>query len=184
NQSQPYQCLKTARITDFGLAKNLLEPEPDALTFSGTILGTVNYMAPEQAAGRGRDAGVEADVYALGAILYELLTRRPPFRGATDLETLQKVQLEEPASPTRFRAGVPRDLATICLKCLQKERGHRYASAHDLAEDLRRYLADLSILARRSSLPEQIWRQCRRNPQSSLLGVAVMVLLLVLAISS
>src|SRR5262249_10105114 len=142
------------------------------------------YMAPEQAAGRGRDAGVEADVYALGAILYELLTRRPPFRGATDLETLQKVQLEEPVSPTRFRAGVPRDLATICLKCLQKERGHRSAGPRAPAEALGRSPAALSLLGGRSTLPEQIWRQCRRNPQPSLLAVAVMVLLLVRAIPS
>jgi WD40 repeat protein/tRNA A-37 threonylcarbamoyl transferase component Bud32 len=176
--------LDSAQITDFGLAKNVFDPEPEELTRSGAILGTVNYMAPEQAAGQGRDAGLEADVYSLGAILYELLTRRPPFRGATDLDTLQMIRFEEPVSPERIRPEVPRDLATICLKCLAKDGAKRFASAQELAEDLRRYLADLPILARRSTLREQIWRQCRRNPASSLLAVIVALLLVVLAIAS
>ncbi len=181
---RPKTLLATAQITDFGLAKNMLDSDPRDLTRSGAILGTVNYMPPEQAAGKGAAARPDSDIYALGAILYELLTRRPPFQGATDLETLQKIQFEDPLSPERLRPGVPRDLATICLKCLSKDGARRYASARELADDLRRYLADLPILARRSTVWGRLARHCRRNPVSSFLAAAVALLLMILALFS
>jgi WD40 repeat protein len=173
--------LNTAQITDFGLAKNVRDPDLGNLTRSGAILGTVNYMPPEQAAGRGAAARADSDIYALGAIFYELLAGRPPFQGATDLETLQKIQFEDSVPPQRLRPQVPRDLATICLKCLSKEGTKRYASARELAEDLRRYLADLPILARRSTVWDRLARHCRRYPVSSSLAAAVAVLLIILA---
>ena len=109
----------TPKVTDFGLAKQL--DVESGLTQTGSVLGTPSYMAPEQAEGKTREIGPAADVYALGAILYELLTGRPPFRGATVLETLQQVKTAEPVPPSRLVPGLPRDLETICLKCLQKD---------------------------------------------------------------
>src|SRR5262249_1170231 len=129
--------LNAAQITDFGLAKNLSDPDPQELTCSGAILGTVSYMSPEQAAGKGIAARPHSPMYGLGVILSELLTAQPPFRGATDLETLQMIQFEEPVPPERLRRDVPRDLATICLKCLSKQGAQRYGSARELADDLR-----------------------------------------------
>jgi serine/threonine-protein kinase len=125
----------TPKVTDFGLAKRLNEP---GLTESGVVMGTASYMAPEQAAGR-KDLGPPADVWALGAILYELLTGRPPFKAATDLETILQVIQEEPAAPSRLNRGVPADLEAICLKCLQKDPAIRYPSALALAEALQGY---------------------------------------------
>src|SRR5207302_1363655 len=125
------------KIADFGLAKHL-SAEPRTLT--GEILGTPSYMAPEQAEGRIRDVGPAADIYSLGAILYECLTGRPPFRGETTLDTLEQVRSQEPVSPSRLQPKLQRDLSTICLQCLQKEPRKRYARAADLAEDLRRFL--------------------------------------------
>jgi hypothetical protein len=171
----------TPRVTDFGLAKLLAEAVPDAQTRSGAILGTVEYMAPEQAAGKGKAVGPAADVYALGAILDELLTGRPPLRGETDLDTLLQVQTEEPLPPTRLRPKVPRDLETVCLKCLQKEPARRYAGAGALAEDLRRFLADEPIAARPTAAWERAWRWFRRRPTAAalLLTGAVAILALV-----
>src|SRR5262249_7396117 len=132
----------TPKITDFGLAKRL-ETEADAgspqQTQSGAILGTPSYMAPEQAEGKRQKIGPAADVYSLGAILYELLTGRPPFRAETLLDTVLQLLSEEPVPPRRLQPKLPRDLETICLKCLQKEPAKRYLSAAALAEDLRRF---------------------------------------------
>jgi serine/threonine protein kinase len=132
-------------ITDFGLAKRM--DSSTAVTNSAAVLGTASYMAPEQAEGRAKQVGPAADVYALGAILYELLTGRPPFRGETWQDTARQVILDEPVPPRRLRAEVPAALETVCLKCLEKDPEQRYGSARALADDLARFLADESILA-------------------------------------
>jgi serine/threonine protein kinase len=132
-------------ITDFGLAKRL--DSDTALTGSATVLGSAGYMAPEQAAGQARHVGPAADVYSLGAILYELLTGRPPFRAATWAATIQQVLHDDPTPPTRLRADLATDIDKICLKCLEKEPARRYASARALAEDLGRFLAGQSVSA-------------------------------------
>jgi hypothetical protein len=149
------------KITDFGLAKRL--DSGTGQTASGAILGTPSYMAPEQPCGDGKHIGPAADVYALGAILYELLTGRPPFRAATPLDTVLQVVSEEPVPPARLNSKTPRDLETICLKCLAKEPAKRYASAEALVEDLRRYQAGEPIAARPAGRLERGWRWCRRN---------------------
>jgi serine/threonine protein kinase len=169
------------KITDFGLAKLMAETRDGDQTHSGAILGTASYMAPEQAGGKTRTAGPAADIYALGAILYEVLTGRPPFRGETYLDTLQQVQAEEPVPPTRLRPKTPRDLETICLKCLQKDPAWRYASAGALAEDLRRFVRGEPIQARRVSRAERLWRWCRRNNQLLAGASAGLVVSLVVA---
>jgi serine/threonine protein kinase/tetratricopeptide (TPR) repeat protein len=137
--------LLNPKITDFGLAKQLDEA---GATVSGAVLGTPSYMAPEQASGKSKHITPLADVYALGAMLYEFLTGRPPFNAATPLETIMQVMHDEPVPPSRFQPNLPRDLETICLKCLEKEPRKRYASAQDLADDLRRFLSGEGILAR------------------------------------
>jgi serine/threonine protein kinase len=164
------------KITDFGLAKQMEEVARH--THSGAILGTPAYMAPEQAAGRTRDIGPDTDVYALGAILYECLAGRPPFRADTSLATLQQVLADDPVPPTRLQPGIPTDLETICLKCLHKEGHRRYAGAHDLAEDLRRWQAGEPIHARPVSLWERGVKWARRRPAAAAL-VAVCVLAVV-----
>jgi WD40 repeat protein len=166
----PYQ----PKVTDFGLAK-LLKDEAGR-TASGAILGTPSYMAPEQAGGRNRAVGPAADVYALGAILYELLTGRPPFRAATAMDTLLQVLSEEPVPPRRLQPQLPRDLETICLKCLHKEPARRYASARALAEDLRRFQNGEPIQARPVSRAERAWKWARRRPAVAALWVALLVL--------
>jgi serine/threonine-protein kinase len=165
------------KISDFGLAK-LTVGGGDMRTQTGSVLGTPSYMAPEQAEGRTGDIGPSTDVYALGAILYEMLTGRPPFRAATPLETLQQVRGQEPVSLRRLQPKVPLDLETICLKCLSKEPPKRYATAKELADDVRRYLQEEPIQARRTSLPERAWRWCRRNPAVAGLLLTVGVVLL------
>jgi hypothetical protein len=134
------------RVTDFGLAK-MLESD-SGLTGSGQVMGTPSYMPPEQARGNRGEVGTAADVYALGATLYALLTGRPPFQAATAVETLQQVLGQEPVPPRRLNAAIPRDLETICMKCLEKSPQKRYASARALAEDLERYLSGQPIQAR------------------------------------
>jgi serine/threonine protein kinase len=141
-------------------------------------------MAPEQAEGKTKDVGPAADIYALGAILYELLTGRPSFRGTTVLETLQQVKTAEPVPPSRLVPGLPRDIETICLKCLQKDPGRRYESAAALAEDLRRYQAGEPIVARLAGSAERAWRWCQRNPALAGLMATVATLLVAVALGA
>jgi hypothetical protein len=163
----------TPKVTDFGLAKKLDEA---GQTQSGAVMGTPSYMAPEQAGGQTSDIGPLADVYALGAILYECLTGRPPFKAATAVDTLLQVVSDEPVPPTQLQSKVPRDLETICLKCLQKEPRKRYASAREMADDLRRFLNNEPIRARPVGRVERGWRWCRRNPAvAALLGLLLLV---------
>jgi WD40 repeat protein len=165
------------KVTDFGLAKQL-DTEGER-TRTGAVLGTPAYMAPEQARGDTREVGPWTDVYALGAVLYQLLTGRPPFRGATVLDTLEQVRLREPVPPRRLNRAVPRDLETICLKCLEKEPARRYPSARSLAEDLRAFLEDRPIFARRAGLAERLLKWARRRPlQAAVVCLTVLVLLL------
>ncbi len=155
------------KITDFGLAKQLNDLEATAEqagpTRSGAVMGTPSYIAPEQASGRSASAGPLADVYSLGAILYEMLTGRPPFRGETPLDTVLQVISDDPIPPRRMHPRVPRDLETICLKCLQKQPWRRYVSAADLAEDLRRYLNGEPILARPVSAVHRLVKWARQT---------------------
>jgi hypothetical protein len=163
----------TPRLTDFGLA--VLAERVDA-TFSG-VVGTLPYMAPEQTGGRVREFGPHTDVYGLGALLYEVLTGRPPFQGGTFAEVLLKVRADEPTAPRRLRKDVPPDLETICLKCLEKSPKKRYASAAELAGRLRLYLAGQPIPERPRSWPNRLWRAVRRRPlraaAAALLGLAL-----------
>jgi WD40 repeat protein/tRNA A-37 threonylcarbamoyl transferase component Bud32 len=163
------------RVTDFGLAKKV--QGTSHLTLAGEVLGTPSYMPPEQAAGKTEEVGPAADVYSTGATLYCLLTGRPPFQSANAVETLRQVLEQEPVSPRQLNAAVGRDLETICLKCLQKEPGKRYASALALADDLRRFLAGEPIQARPVGRAERLWRLCRRHPLDATLTAAVVVLL-------
>src|SRR5262249_16387385 len=147
------------QVTDFGLAKHVGGDQGQ--TASGAIVGTPSYMAPEQAAGR-KDLTTAVDVYSLGAILYDLLTGRPPFRAATPLETLPQVAQHEPTRPTLLRPEIPDDLETICLKCLEKDPRQRYDSASTLADELERWLAGLPIQARPCGAIERAVKWARR----------------------
>src|SRR5262249_47566692 len=166
----------TPKITDFGLAKFLAGGD---LTISGYVLGTPGYMAPEQAMGNSGLITTAVDVYGLGAILYEILTGRPPFAAATADATLGQVRQDEPVPPRRLQPTVPRDLETICLKCLRKEAGRRYATAQDLADDLRRFRAAEPIRARPVGPAERIVAWCRRKP--AVAGLLAALLLVFLA---
>jgi tetratricopeptide (TPR) repeat protein len=166
------------KITDFGLAKDLSEEAGSGHTRTGTILGTPSYMAPEQAEGKSKEVGPAVDVYALGAILYDMLTGRPPFRGETLLDTLQLVRCAEPVPPARLHPKVPRDAETVCLKCLEKDPRKRYASALALADDLRRLLAGEPIRARPVSPPERALKWARRKPAAAALAAVSALALL------
>lgn len=165
------------RITDFGLAKRV--HADSQLTGDFSIMGTPSYMPPEQAdPGRGR-AGPWSDIYSLGAVLYELLTTRPPFRADNPLETMRQVLQEEPIAPRLLNPRIATDLETICLKCLEKEPSRRYDSAKTLSEELTRFLEGRPILARPLGRLQRLWRLCRRHPRESLLtGLALSVFVL------
>lgn len=166
----------TPKIADFGLAKRL--DDTSAHTLDGTVLGTPSYMAPEQAYGHLAAIGPRTDVYALGAVLYESLTGRPPFQTPDGLATVEQVKHEAPASPAQLRKDLPRDLETICLKCLEKSPADRYGSAAELAADLRRFVDGVPILARPVSLLERTAKLCRRHPLTAGLATVFAVLLL------
>ena len=169
----------TPKITDFGLAKS--SDKDIGLTKTDSILGSPSYMSPEQAEGRAKDVGPLADIYALGANLYELLTGRPPFVGPTILTTLDLVKNAEPVPPRHLQPGLPSDLDTICLKCLRKEPQRRYESTDALAEDLRRYLNGEPILARPTPHWERAWKWVRRRPATAALVVVTVLSILAAA---
>jgi hypothetical protein len=171
--------LPSPRLTDFGLAR--LVEQGGGLTATGEAMGTPEYMPPEQAAGQLACIGPRSDVYSLGAVLYCLVTGRPPFQSATVHETLRQVRQDEPVSPRRLNAAVPRDLETVCLKCLSKEPERRYATASALAEELGRFLAGVPVVARPVGQLERGWKWMRRNPAGA---GAVAALLLGTAASS
>ena len=168
------------KVADFGLAK-LLDSDI-GLTKSRAVVGSPSYMAPEQAEGSSSQIGAATDVYALGAVLYELLTGRPPFHAPTAMETLAQVKSNDPVPPSHVQPGMPRDVETICLHCLEKTPARRYATAEALAEDLRRYLAGETIQARSTPIWERGLRWSRRHPAlAAALGVTAAALILLLA---
>jgi WD40 repeat protein/tetratricopeptide (TPR) repeat protein/tRNA A-37 threonylcarbamoyl transferase component Bud32 len=174
-QGEPY-------VTDFGLAKRV--QGDSELTYSGSIMGTPAYMAPEQASGRRGAVTTSSDVYGLGAILYALLTGRAPFGGDSIDETLEQVRSDSPAPPSKINPRVPRDLEVICRKCVEKEPARRYASAQALAEDLGRYLAGEPITARPTGALERGWLWCKRNPWlAAAIGSTAAGLVIVAALS-
>jgi serine/threonine protein kinase len=164
------------KVGDFGLAREIVRDQNQDHTRTGAIVGSPCYMAPEQAAGDGKRVGPAADVYALGVILYECLTGRPPFKAPNLLLTLQQICTQEPVPPRRLQRSVPADLETICLKCLEKEPARRYASALELAEDLQRFLDNEPIRARPPSWAKRLYKWARRRP-----AVASLTTLLALA---
>jgi len=171
------------RITDFGLARcEQLDPH---LTTSGQILGTPAYISPEQAQAKTEAVGPQSDIYSIGAILYHLLTQRPPFAAESLPALLDLVVHREPVSPRALNPSVPRDLETVCLKCLQKEPGRRYRSAQDLSDELGRFIRGDPILARPPSVAERAWRWCARNRAlSASLGTAVFLLVAGVVVST
>jgi eukaryotic-like serine/threonine-protein kinase len=177
------------RIIDFGLAKRLssdpqLSTIDDQLTLTGQVLGSPNFIPPEQAAGKRGAIGCHSDIYSLGAILYHLLTARPPFVAATAHEIVHQVLNTEPVGPRSLNPSVPRDLETICLKCLQKEPHRRYRTAQELADELSRFLRVEPIQARPVGPLGRFWRGCRRNPKLAVLAATVVLLGLTMALVS
>jgi serine/threonine protein kinase/WD40 repeat protein len=170
------------KIVDFGLAKQTGSGQ--AATIHGALIGTPMYMSPEQALGQVTLVGPSTDIHGLGAILYEMLTGRPPFLAANIQEVLKKIGGSEPTSPRLIYRSIPRDLETICLKCLQKTPESRYASAAELAEDLQRFLSDRPIHARPVSRVETIWRWCKRYPKEACATLAAVLLLCTVTIAS
>ncbi len=167
------------KVADFGLAKRM--DSDVGHTVTGTAIGTPSYMAPEQAEGRLDEMGVTADVYSLGAVLYCLLTGRPPFRAATHIETLRQVIDDEPVAPRTLNKDIPKNLETICLKCLNKQPSRRYSSARELADDLGRWLNNEPIKARRVKRLEKSWLWCKRRP---IVASLVALVLLIVGIGS
>src|SRR5262249_16783941 len=172
---------RTRKITDFGLVRSIAAgPE---LTLSGARIGTPTYMAPEQASGNVSAIGPATDIYALGVVLYELLTGKPPLEGQSAAETIQKVIAEEPTPPSRLNAKVPRDLETICLKCLDKSPARRYGSAQDLADDLHRFLDGKPAIARPVGTLERAIKWARRRPTLALLAAVIFASLAATAVT-
>jgi WD40 repeat protein/serine/threonine protein kinase len=169
------------KITDFGVAK-LLEAKRSQ-TASGLIVGTPMYMAPEQAGAQKTSVGPAADTYALGVILYEMLTGRPPFAAVSVVETLLEVRTRDPLAPRQIRPNLPRDLQTICLKCLRKDPSRRYPSSLALAEDLARFQAGKPIHARPVGPLERLYRWCRRRPLVATLAAGIVLLAMILLVS-
>jgi WD40 repeat protein len=172
----------TPFVSDFGLAKWL--GRDNRLTIAPSALGTPHYISPEQSRGASAELTTAADVYSLGAILYELLSGKPPFVADTPLETLRLVTDAAPVPPRSFEPGVPRDLEVICLKCLAKEPEARYRSSAALAEDLEHWLEGRSITARPARPPERLWRSARRNPALAGLSIALLAALIAVAVGS
>src|SRR5262245_47024619 len=170
------------RITDFGLARRI--GGDSDLTRTGQILGTPSYMPPEQASGKRSLVAAGSDIYSLGAVLYELLAGRPPFRGESPVETLRQVESLDPVSPRLLSPATPRDLETICLKCLEKEPHKRYGTAQLLADDLGRFLRHEPILARPIGPVSRAWRWCQRRPAVAGLSATVLLLLIVGTLTS
>ena len=170
------------KVTDFGVAKQ--QGNDSEMTAQGQILGTPSYMPPEQAAGQGEAVDQRSDVYALGAILYALLTGRPPFQAATAMETMIQVLDQDPVPISQLNASIPRDLETICLKCLQKDPARRYASAEALGDDLQRFLSDEPIVARPPTRVEQLGRWVRKNRATAIASGVVAAALIVATIIS
>jgi serine/threonine protein kinase len=167
----------TPKIADFGLAR---QSAGGLGTQTGDLLGTPSYMAPEQAAGRSHRAGPAGDIYGLGAVLYECLTGRPPFRGATLVDTLELVQSKPVTPPRLVVAGIPPDLEAICLKCLEKEPAKRYATAGQLADDLRLFLDGRPVMARPAGAFDKFRRWCRRNRLAAgVIGVLLLYALII-----
>jgi serine/threonine protein kinase/tetratricopeptide (TPR) repeat protein len=170
------------KIADFGLAKRLDQASDQTRT--GAVIGTPSYMAPEQADGPARELTAAVDIYSLGATLYACLTGRPPFQAATVFETIEQVRTYDPVALRALQPGVPRDLETICLKCLRKEPDRRYASANDLADDLDRFLGGRPILARPSGPCERSWKWIKRRPAAAAaLAVSILALIAVTGIA-
>lgn len=169
------------KVTDFGLAKVQLDGGDETVT--GGIMGSPPYMAPEQASNLDAAVTKQCDIYGLGAILYELLTHRPPFLGNSQYETIKQVLELEPVAPRRLNPAVDRDLETICLKCLEKLPSRRYATSGELADDLERYLSGKPVIARPTSVAERFWKLCKRHPERTAFVSALSILVVGAAIA-